>query len=121
MTLSYLCLVKKDAMLDSLDAKERSYNKSTNGINFRIFARSSVLYHYALPDKSFSFSLGFNDLYHAALFCFCAELSELNHSALFCFCAVSSDRYQITLLDKRFCFPAEPSDLYQSADKTFGF
>ena len=28
--------VKKDAMLDSLDAKERSYNKSTNGINFRI-------------------------------------------------------------------------------------
>ena len=84
-------------------------------------ARSSVLYHYALPDKSFSFSLGFNDLYHAALFCFYTELSELNHSALFCFCAVSSDRYQITLLDKRFCFPAEPSDLYQSADKTFGF
>ena len=28
--------MKKDAMLDSLDAKERSYNKSTNGINFRI-------------------------------------------------------------------------------------
>ena len=33
-------------------------------------ARSSVLYHYALPDKSFSFSLGFNDLYHAAFFVF---------------------------------------------------
>ena len=29
-------LVKKDAMLDSLDAKERSYDISTNGINFTI-------------------------------------------------------------------------------------
>ena len=29
-------LVKKDAMLDSLDAKERSYDNSTNGINFTI-------------------------------------------------------------------------------------
>ena len=28
--------VKKDAMLDSLDARERSNDKSTNGINFRI-------------------------------------------------------------------------------------
>ena len=29
-------LVKKDAMLDSLDGKERSYNSSTNGNNFTI-------------------------------------------------------------------------------------
>ena len=29
-------LVKIDAMLDSLDAKERSYDNSTNGINFTI-------------------------------------------------------------------------------------
>ena len=29
-------LVKKDAMLDSLDAKESSYDNSTNGINFTI-------------------------------------------------------------------------------------
>ena len=29
-------LVKKDAMLDSLDAKERSYDNSTDGINFPI-------------------------------------------------------------------------------------
>ena len=29
-------LVKKDAMLDSLDARERSYDNSTNGINFTI-------------------------------------------------------------------------------------
>ena len=29
-------LVKKDAMLDSLDAKERSYDNSTNAINFMI-------------------------------------------------------------------------------------
>ena len=29
-------LVKKDAMLDSLDAKERSYDNSSNGINFTI-------------------------------------------------------------------------------------
>ena len=29
-------LVKKDAMLDSLDAKEPSYDNSTNGINFTI-------------------------------------------------------------------------------------
>ena len=29
-------LVKKDAMLDSLDARERSYNSSANGINFTI-------------------------------------------------------------------------------------
>ena len=28
--------MKKDAMLDSLDAKERSYDSSTNGINFTI-------------------------------------------------------------------------------------
>ena len=29
-------LVKKDAMLDSLDARERSYDNSPNGINFTI-------------------------------------------------------------------------------------
>ena len=29
-------LVKKDAKLDSLDAKQRSYDNSTNGINFKI-------------------------------------------------------------------------------------
>ena len=29
-------LMKKDAMLNSLDAKERSYDNSTNGINFTI-------------------------------------------------------------------------------------
>ncbi|RMX52553.1 hypothetical protein pdam_00019797 [Pocillopora damicornis] len=29
-------LVKKDAMLDSLDARERSYNSSANVINFTI-------------------------------------------------------------------------------------
>ena len=29
-------LVKKDAMLNSLDAQERSYDNSTNGINFTI-------------------------------------------------------------------------------------
>ena len=54
---------------------------------------------------------------------FFAELSELNRSALFCFCAVSSDLYQIALLDKRLCFSAEPSDLYQSVDldKSFSF
>ena len=28
--------MKKDAMLDSLDAKESSYDNSTNGINFTI-------------------------------------------------------------------------------------
>ena len=50
--------------------------------------------------------------YTILLFFLCAELSELNHSALFCFCAVSSDLYQIALLDKIFCFPVEPSDLY---------
>ena len=29
-------LVKKDAMLDSLDSRERSYDNCTNGINFTI-------------------------------------------------------------------------------------
>ena len=29
-------LVKKDAMLDSLDFRERSYDNSANGINFKI-------------------------------------------------------------------------------------
>ena len=29
-------LVKKDVMLDSLDARERSYDNSANGINFTI-------------------------------------------------------------------------------------
>ena len=29
-------LVKKDAMLDSLDARERSYDNSANGINFTL-------------------------------------------------------------------------------------
>ena len=66
-------------------------------------AESSVLYHSALPEKSFSFSSGFSDLYHSAVFCFCAEFSELNHSALLCFCAVSSDLYQIALLNKQIC------------------
>ena len=32
----YKLLVKKDAMLDSLDGKERSYDNSTNGNNFTI-------------------------------------------------------------------------------------
>ena len=32
----YKLLVKKDAMLDSLDARERSYDNSANGINFTI-------------------------------------------------------------------------------------
>ena len=88
----------------------------TCDIILSLSAGSSVLYHTALPDKSFSFSSGFNDLYCSALFFFSAELSELNHSALFCSCAVSSDLYQIALLDKRFCVSAEPNDLYQSAD-----
>ena len=47
---------------------------------------------------------------------FMQKLSKLNHSALFRFCAISSDLFQIALLDERFCFSAEPSDLYQSAD-----
>ena len=78
----------------------------TCDIILSLSAGSSVLHHSALPEKSFSFSSGFNDLYHSAVFCPCAELSELNHSALFYFCAVSSDLYQIALLDKRFCFSA---------------
>ena len=32
----YKLFEKKDTMLDSLDAKERSYGNSTNGINFTI-------------------------------------------------------------------------------------
>ena len=28
--------MKKDALLDSLDAKERSYDNRTNGVNFTI-------------------------------------------------------------------------------------
>ena len=32
----YKLLVKKDAMLDSLDGEERSYDNSTNGNNFTI-------------------------------------------------------------------------------------
>ena len=32
----YKLLVKKDAMLDSLDAKQRSYDNIMNGINFTI-------------------------------------------------------------------------------------
>ena len=32
----YKLLVKKDAMLDSLDARERSYDNSANGINLTI-------------------------------------------------------------------------------------
>ena len=32
----YKLLVKKDAMLDSLDARERRYDNSANGINFTI-------------------------------------------------------------------------------------
>ena len=49
-------------------------------------AGSSVLYHSALPHKSFSFSSGFNDLYNSALFCFCAKFSKINHCALLRFC-----------------------------------
>ena len=32
----HLLLAKKDALLDSLDVKERSYDNSTNGANFTI-------------------------------------------------------------------------------------
>ena len=42
-------LVKKDAMLDSLDAKERSYDNSSNGINF-----TKCLFHCSFMDILFN-------------------------------------------------------------------
>ena len=91
--------------------------------NLNFICRIQCFIPFCSARQKFFFSPGFNDLYHFALLCFCAELIELNHSALFCFCAVSIDLYQIALLDKIFCFSAEPSDLYQTADldKSFSF
>ena len=86
-------------------------------------AGSSVLYYSALPDKSFSFPSEFNDLYHSALFRFCAESSKLNHSQLsFAFVQypVISTKFLCLIKD---CFSTEPSDFYHSADlnKSFSF
>ena len=46
-------LVKKDDMLDSLDGKERSYDNSTNDINFTI--RKVNLTRHALCDSVLSY------------------------------------------------------------------
>ena len=45
-------LVKKDAMLDSLDVRERSYDNSANGINFTI-RRVNVCFHCSCMDLLF--------------------------------------------------------------------
>ena len=46
-------LVKKDAMLDSLNAKEHSYDNSTNGINFMIRKVNLVCFHRSCMDVLF--------------------------------------------------------------------
>ena len=46
-------LVKKDDMLDSLDGKERSYDNSTNGINFTIRKVNLMLFSLQLCGYSF--------------------------------------------------------------------
>ena len=76
----------------------------TCDIILSLSAGSSVLYHSALPDKSFSFFQDSVTYTILVFFCFCAQSSKLNHSALLCFWALSSDLYQIALLDKIFFF-----------------
>ena len=49
----------------------------TCDIILSLSAGSSVLYHSTLPDKSFSFSSGFNDLYHSALFLFLCRIEQV--------------------------------------------
>ena len=47
-------LAKKDAMLDSLDARERSYDNSANGINFHDQKDESyVFFHCSCMDILF--------------------------------------------------------------------
>ena len=73
--------------------------------------------------KVFSFPSEFNDLYHSALFCFCAESSKLNHSQLsFAFVQYPVISTKLLCLIKD-CFSTEPSDFYHSADlnKSFSF
>ena len=48
-------LVKKDAMLDSLDARERSYDNSTNDINFMI-RKVNLMYVFIVVVWIFFFS-----------------------------------------------------------------
>ena len=48
-------LVKKDAMLDSLNAKEHSYDNSTNGINFMI-RKVNLMFVFTVVVWIFSFN-----------------------------------------------------------------
>ena len=48
-------LVKKDTMLDSLDARERSYDNSANGINFTI-RKVNLMFVFILVVWTFSFN-----------------------------------------------------------------
>ena len=90
--------------------------------NFIFVCRIQCFIPFRSPDKRFSFSPGFNDLNHSTLFCFVRNWATQTILLSFVFVQYPVI-YTIALLDKRFCFSAEPSDLYQSADldKSFPF
>ena len=106
----------------------------TCDIILSLSAGSSVLYHFAQPDKSFSFSSGFNDLYRSALFLFLCRIERVKpFCSLLFLCSIQwfipncSARQKSLFfcrtkwfipfcwLDKSFSFPSGPSDLYHSA------
>ena len=70
-------LVKKDAMLDSLDAKERSYDISTNGINFTII-KVNIMFVFIVVVWIFFFknSMIQNPVFfvYNVIFCLCNDL-----------------------------------------------
>ena len=70
-------LVKKDAMLDSLDAKERSYDISTNGINFTII-KVNIMFVFSVVVWIFFFKKYMiqNPVFfvYNVIFCLCNDL-----------------------------------------------
>ena len=71
-------LVKKDAKLDSLDAKERSYDNNTNGINFTI-GKVNLMFVFIVVVWIFFFNK-----HMIQILCFFVYKNVREHNGLFC-------------------------------------
>ena len=71
-------LVKKDDMLDSLDGKERSYDNSTNGINFTI-RKVNLMFVFIVVVWIFFFNK-----HMIQILCFFVYKNVREHNGLFC-------------------------------------
>ena len=71
-------LAKKDDILDSLDGKERSYDNSTNGINFTI-RKVNLMFVFIVVVWIFFFNK-----HMIQILCFFVYKNVREHNGLFC-------------------------------------